>query len=432
MDIMKFMIEKKDYIKSRIEEETDEKEIKRLNEELMSVINEIAETKANEKAEIAYTEKIKEVEEKAMKEAMNATKVPDIKITEQGTYKGMNLKHCVGKAAALHPALMDGMRNDYQGVERMAKLFYDLADNAMARPTMQKATMVGVTSDALGGYITPTDERMEILGYLRQSSVALQDARVESMTGDKMTFPVELYNAVAAFRDESGGVGATSATFSQATLTTKGLDGYVVASKELVADSPTLIATLMSQFIEATAKKIDSAAFLGTGNPVSGVFTAATGYSSTFSATSTNFSALLSTNIDDLLSKVFARVQDTSRCRWYVHPAVFYKYLKALKDKNGQYLFWDSIGGPGMAGTFGGFPVRYVHQAQAVTGTGKTLAAFGDLSGMLIGERLSSMQMFYDPYHSAANGLDRFFWFTRWAFNYALPQKMGRLRSSAT
>jgi HK97 family phage major capsid protein len=431
MDIMKFMNEKKDYIKSRIEEETDEKEIKRLNEELVSVINEIAEIKAEEKSKVAFENKVKVMEEEAMKKAMNELKTLDVKVEQAGEYKGMNLKRCVAIAGQKHPSIAQGIRDNYAGVEKVAKLFYDMADQAMARPTLQKATMVGGT-DALGGYITPTDERMEILGYMRQSSVALQDARVESMTSDKMTFPVELYNATATVRSESGSVTATSATFNIATLSTVGIDGYVAASKELVMDSPTLIATLMSQFIEATAKRIDSAAFIGTGSPVSGVFTAKTGYSATFNTGSTNFSALLASDIDELLGKVFATVQDTARCRWYVHPTVFYRYLKGLKNSEGNYLYWDPIGGQGTPGSFAGFPVRYVHQAQAVTGNGKTLAAFGDLTGMLIGERLSTMQMFYDPYVSAANGLDRFFWFTRWAFNYALPNKMGRMLSAAT
>ena len=431
MDVMKILGEKKEMIKHMIEKETDEKELKKLNEQLVSVVEEIADVKAEEKAGKTLDEKMKEIEEKAMKAAMEtAPKESRIEVTQAGEYKGVSLKRVVAEAGAKSPAIARKAKDNYEGAEKVAKLVTDMVQRSMAQPT-QKAAMIGGT-DALGGYITPTEERMEILGYMRETSIALQDARIERMTSDTMTFPKELFNAVVDFRAESGSVGATSATFEQVSLATKGLDGYVLASKEIVADSPTLIATLMSQLTEATAKKIDSAVFIGTGDPVSGVFGEAAGYSVEFDSGSTAFSELLAGNIDSLLAEVFKTVQDTSRLRWYVHPAVFYRYIKGLKNSDGDYLYWDSIGGLGVPGNFAGFPVRFVHQAPSVSAADTALAAFGDLSGMIIGERLSTMQLFYDPYVSAGSGQDRFYWFTRWAFNFALPKKLGRVLTAAT
>ena len=67
-----------------------------------------------------------------------------------------------------------------------------------------------------------------------------------------------------------------------------------------------------------------------------------------------------------------------------------------------------------------------VYQAPYTTGAAKTLAVFGDLEGVIIGERLGATSMFFDPYTSASNGLDRYFWFTRFAFNLALANKFGK------
>lgn len=432
MDMIKELEKRKTLVKKLIDTEVDEKEVAKLNDELIEIVEEIATIKAEAKV----AEKAKEKELEAEKKEMKAkSDEPKVEITQQGMYKGVNLKRAIAEAGNLKASILDASKQDYGRVEAATKWFTDMVQNSMSRP-VEKATMVGLTTDALGGYITPTEERMELLAYMKQDSLALRDARVERMTGDKMTMPRELYNAVVAFRDESGAVGATSATFSQVTLSTKGIDGYVTASKELVADSPLLIATLMAQFIEGTAKKIDSAVFKGTGSPMSGVFTSAVTNSATF--TGVNFSSVTAAAIETIIGKVLSIPQDTTRLKWYAHPSVMYGILKAMRaggstTTDGPYLYWDSMRGPGVPPMFAGFPIEMAYQAptSATSAAAKTLAVFGDLSGVIIGERLNATSMFYDPYVSAANGHDRFFWFTRFAFNLAQVNKLGRIRSAA-
>jgi HK97 family phage major capsid protein len=426
MDMIKELEKRKTLVKKLINTEVDEKEIAKLNDELIEIVEEIATVKAEAKmAEKIEADKV-EAEKKEMKAKADE---PKVTITQAGEYKGVNLKRVVAEAGAKKSSILEASREDYAKVEGAAKWFVDMVDNARSRPMAQeKATMVGLTTDALGGYITPTEERMELLAYMKQDSLALRDCRVERMTGDTITLPKELYNAVVAIRNEDGGVGVTSATFSQVSLTTKGIDGYVVASKELVADSPLLIATLMAQFIEGTAKVIDSAVFRGGGSPMSGVFTSAVTTSASF--VGANFSSLTSTAIETILGKVLSRPQDTQRLKWYAHPSVFFSVMKALKaSTSGTYLYWDSWNGQGIPGTFAGFPIEYAYQAPFTTGSKNTLAVFGDLSGVIIGERLNATSMFYDPYTGAANGRDRFYWFTRFAFNLAQELKLGRVRS---
>jgi HK97 family phage major capsid protein len=430
MDMIKELEKRKTLVKKLIDAEVDEKEVAKLNDELIEIVEEIATIKAEAK----YTEKLEaEKVEAEKKEMKTKSDEPKVEITQTGMYKGINLKRAVAEAGQKKVSILEATKQDYGKVEAAAKWFIDMVDNAKSRP-VEKATMVGLTTDALGGYITPTEERMELLSYMKQDSLALRDARVERMTGDKVTLPKELYNAVVAIRNESGEVGATSATFSQITLSTKGIDGYVVASKELVADSPLLIATLMSQFIEGTAKIIDSAVFKGTGSPMSGIFTSAVTTSATY--TGVNFSSVTAAAIESILGQVLSRPQDTARLKWYAHPSVFYSYLKSLRaggstTTDGPYLFWDSVNGQGVPGRFAGFPIEYAYEAPYTTGAANTLAVFGDLTGVIIGERLNATSMFYDPYSSAANGHDRFYWFTRFAFSLAQELKLGRIRSAA-
>ena len=424
MDIMKALEEKKELIKGLIEKTEDEKEIKQLNEKLLGVVDEIAE----EKAKATYEAKLAELEEKQVKEAKAAKELKDvhIEVGNPAEYKGVNLKKAAYIAGMKNPDIAKTNKENPELCERLVKTFTDMASNAMERPNPMAKAMTGGTGTA-GGYLTETDERMEVIQYMRKSSVALQDATVIQMSTDTMTFPVENAKVTVALRSEGSAVTASSPTFTQATLNTVNFDGYTDASKELVMDSNTLIATLMSQFAEAGGQKIDSAAFRGTGSPVSGVFTAAAGYSEVFSTGSSNFSALLSSNLDGIIGKVMATPQDTAKLKWYVHPTVAWRYLKTLKDSDGNYLYMNTALDEGSMSRLLGFPVRFVYEAPAATGASTVLAGFGDLSGMYIGERLNTMQLFYDPYTDAANGNDRFYWYTRWAFDFPLPNKFGRI-----
>jgi HK97 family phage major capsid protein len=159
---------------------------------------------------------------------------------------------------------------------------------------------------------------------------------------------------------------------------------------------------------------------------MSGVFTAAAGYSEVFAAGSTNFSELLATNVDGIIGKVLATKQDTSKLKWYGHPSVMMRYFQTLKDSNGDYLYANNKDGTGVGNVLG-YPVRYVYEATAATASGGCMAVFGDLSGVYLGERLNAMSLFYDPYSDAVKGNDRFYWYTRWAFNLAQANKFGRI-----
>ena len=431
MDKIKELEEKKVLVKELISKADTDAEVQKYNEQLLQIVEDIATAKVE--AKMAEQKEADALE--AVKKEMKAkADMPKIEIVQAGSYNGVNLKRAVAKARELNPSIHEAAKIDYARVESTAKWFTDLTQNARRSP-VEKANVSALT-DAQGGYITPTEEiTSEVLGYMKQDSVALRYARIVNMTSDKMTIPKELYNAVVAVRKQEGAVGATSATFALTTLSTVGLDGYVAASKEIGADSPILVATLMSQFLEATAKKIDSAVFNGTGDPMSGIFSSTVTQSVTF--TGVNFSSVTAAAIQSIIGKVLSIPQDVAKLKWFAHPSVIYNNLVALRaggstTTDGPYLFYDATSPTGGAvKNYAGWPIEMVYQAPYTTGAAKTLAVFGDLEGVIIGERLGATSMFFDPYTNATNGLDRYFWFTRFAFNLALANKFGRIRTAA-
>lgn len=438
MDEIKRLTEKKEMLNRLVKSATDTAELKALGQEIDAINAEIMDAKAEAKAEKLVAEKMaqkeKELEEKQVKEAqkLKELKEANLKVGTGDNYKGVNLKKASYIAGQKNPDMKQTAKDNPDLAERLVKTFTDMAEGAgiPLDGTAGKKSMTGGTGTA-GGYLTATDERMEVVSYMRKSSIALEDCNVIQMSGDTMTFPKENGKVTVTLRGEGSAVTATSPTFTQIELATKNIDAYTDASKELVMDSDTLIATLMSQFVEAGGQALDDYVFTGTGSPMSGIFTAAAGYSEVFSSGSTNFSELLTTNVDSIIGKVLATKQDTSKLKWYGHPSVMIRYFQTLKDSNDDYLYAQNKTGTGVGNVLG-YPVKYVYEATAASAAGGCMAVFGDLTGVYLGERLNNMSLFYDPYTDAANGNDRFFWYTRWAFNLAQNLKFGRIVSAGS
>jgi HK97 family phage major capsid protein len=436
MDYLKILEEKKALVKDLFNKAETDEDRQKYADQYEAVMEQIA----TEKARLAAKEEKKAAEDKAAEDAVKAAQkrapIPDVKITEAGEYKGVNLKRAVAiakhKAREVNENVYKLMERDYEATEKVAKHWTELVLRALQSPfpDVQKAGQVGGT-DAYGGYITPTDERLEVLAYMRETSVALQDAHIEQLTTDTMTVPVEEEAVTVAFRDEGSAVTADSAKFAQRTIATKNLDAYVPASKEVVQDASQLVGILMAQFNEAIGKKVDSAVFKADADgPASGILSARCGYSQNFATDSAHFSMILEADLRGIVSKVLARPQDEARLRWYGHPSPIWNYIKALKDGDSRPLFYDTVGGD--PARMVGYPIRYAYRMPSASEAATAFLAFGDLSGYWIGERLTTMSLFYDPYSDAANGNDRFFLFTRWGFDFALPNKMGRVVTGAT
>jgi HK97 family phage major capsid protein len=184
----------------------------------------------------------------------------------------------------------------------------------------------------------------------------------------------------------------------------------------------------MSQFVEAIGQKLDSAAFIGTGDPVSGVFLS-TGYSEVFSSGSTNFSALLEVNLRNVIGKI-----PTSRlggAKWYGHRTPVWTYLYGLKDGDSRPLFIPSMT-EGVPHRLYGYPLEMPEQSKSTSAVATGMLVFGNLKGFWIGERLGRISLFVNPYSLSTKYQTIFLMFTRWGFAHALPNQYARIVTAAS
>lgn len=426
-------------LKRLIANTNDETELKKLNEELVEAIREEEREKVEKEIKQKLEEDLKKEKEKLELE------LKKVKATGYGLgviepqplpeYKGYSLRKAADYAireferSPRLKGLIPKVKADPDKFEGVLKTFVDLYDNAVRSPVTKAAMAEGTGST--GGYLVPEEQRMELLSYVRETSVALEDCTIINMASDVMTIPRELTKVSVAFTSEGNDATESDPTFDQVTLTANRMDAYSIASNELIQDTGVpggVAGVLLAQFVEAIGQKIDSAVFNGTGSPVSGVFNYA-GYSQVFSSGSTNFSALLESDLRAIIAKIPS--SRLANAKWYGHRSPVWTYIYGLKDSQNRLLFIPSMNQANPHMLYG-YPVRLVEQAPSTSAAYTGFLVFGDLRGFYIGERLTNISLFVDPYSRSTKYQTLFLMFTRWAFAHALPNYYGRIVTAAS
>jgi len=431
-------VNKIELLRKLIAQETDEEELRKLNDELVKAIEKEAADKARADADKEILDlqgKLELATAKARSHGLHFEDDP--KVTEVAEYKGFNLKReksLLMSDPRTPQTVRELYKSDPERAERMAKFWVDLIARAYSNPTKGGAALKAAQSetDALGGYLTPPEQRSELLYYIRERSVAMGLCTHMPMVSDTMDVNAENVKVNVGWNSEAAQATETSATFSQTRLTANRLDAYVKSSNELLDDALVqggLVADLVSQFTEAVGLKIDSTVFQGTGDPFSGVFIS-NGISAVFSSGSTHFSALLESNLRDILAKI--KPQWLNRFRWIMNHYVFWDVLGGVKDQYGRYMFLDNQRGGPMQVL--GYPVSLATQAPgaAADAAGQGFIVGGDMSGVIIGDRLTNIRLFVDPYSASLNYQTIFLLFTRWGFADVLPDYRGRIVTAAS
>lgn len=358
----------------------------------------------------AENEELKKAREEAVQKAAVQKSEPEVTVKGGAEeYRGVdlgrahksfvNIQHRKGNPEAARLAEDDGTKD-------LLKAFIDYSMN----------TKDMNNTDANGGYLNP-QQQGDLMAYARLNSVALRRAMSINMQSDYMRVPVENAKVSLGFTAEDTEASETSATFTQAELTAKDLDGYADVSMHLEMDSATPIAALLlDQFTESYGQLIDSAVFAGTGDPVSGIFLGY-GRSEQFDTGSTSFSEVLATNLINAIGKL--ELPRRRNAAWYVGRTALWTYINNLKDANDNpYLARDFTSA--VSQRLLGYPVEEIEDAPA-DAAGTAMAVFGDLEGMIIGNRLSNLTLFRDPYSLSTNHYVRYVFWTRLAFANALP-----------
>jgi HK97 family phage major capsid protein len=201
----------------------------------------------------------------------------------------------------------------------------------------------------------------------------------------------------------TGGVGEGSAitegsfSGSSVTLTIQTLAAYVLASRELLADSTVDMAPyILKQMAQTISFGADSAAYIGAGGANQtdagyiGIFQAAqenTNLAATADAGNTTVDALGLQDFVRCLTTVSPIVLKRKAC-WFVHPQIL-ALVALVRDKNGRPIFqtWNEVPTPGAIGSILGYPVKVVAVAPSTSAAGQPVLAFGDPDGMAVGIR---------------------------------------------
>src|SRR5512139_1956286 len=136
---------------------------------------------------------------------------------------------------------------------------YALASSPMALAAAQKAAMAE-GAEATGKVLRMDDVRTELISYIRDVSIALQDCTLVQMNSDIQTWPKELTSVSVGYGAEADEASESDPTFEDVTLTARKMHAYSVCSNELIQDTfinGGIVAVLLPQFVEAVGQKVD-------------------------------------------------------------------------------------------------------------------------------------------------------------------------------
>jgi HK97 family phage major capsid protein len=453
--ILKGQLKDKERLINLTEDEADLKALQAERDDIIKQIGaeeakaEMAEANEETKKALKEAEEIKKAYSVEKEEKVKATTQPEIKVVSPGMYKGYNLKQELGfcqmgenvgnrQLFKDYPSIRKRMNERPEMAERVLKVMIDLHERATDPGRINRARNIKAAlqegTDSEGGYIVPTEERSELLAYAREASVALRECRVINMSTLSMTIPAEDGKISVAYTDEESQATESEPTFAQVTLTAKRMDAWGVTSNELLDDAVVnggIAGMLLDQIVEAVALKVDSTVFKGGGDPVSGMFTAKAGYSEVFGSGSTHFSEILESNVRGIVSKLNPPDYETNG-RFVTHYTSLWQYINGLQDTTGRPMFHDTTNGQKDQRRLWGFPIDVSSQAPGTSAVSTAIAIFGDLTGWIIGERMTNIDLLWDPYTKMDYYQTRYAFFTRWGYAAALPNKIGRIMTAAS
>jgi len=410
---------KLDMLKSLVEKTTDKAELDKLNTEILAEIR--AEEKAKLEKELA--DKAADAERAAAiaKSEEAKPKHSGIEVGLPDIYKGRRFK-----------VNMDGLKavghtfKDDKKAEIVTKTWLDRL--------AEKAVVGQSTTGNVGGFAIAPEYPSIYFEYASEYSRALQICDNIAMNSNVMYVPTESSRVSVAQTSEGTDATVTSAVFAQTTLTAVRFDAFGGITNELLQDQNyPVVPILIRQFTEAIGQKVDSAVFNGTGSPMSSVFSSAAGYSVVLGSGSSTFAAVGFSSFFDVVAKIpTARLRNA---KWVCNRTPLWTYIYQIRDAASRPVFITNIdrgGGDAPEGKILGMPVIQLETGPSTTAVSTAITVLGDFSGVKIGHRLDSIDLFMDPYSIAKSNQTQFYLFTRWAFALALPNQFCRLVTAAS
>ncbi len=279
-----------------------------------------------------------------------------------------------------------------------------------------------VSSGNTGGHLVPSEVVPDIFELARNSSIALRHSRLHVVgTGREITVPKELTHGSLSWVGESTQDTPSEPTFSAATLQLKGLRQTVEITNELLEDqSYDVVSHLFDQFTYLMASELDNQVFNGTGDPVSGLLTAACGYSTTLSGTA--FSTIVPANITSSIAKI-----QEGR----------YKDLRFIVGRTQNHLLHSSstaqlnpvVDPFDKLNRLYGFPVEVCEKVSSTDGSGKPFGVIGNFKSYIL-VRHKDLAFQRDPYGKFDTNVTRLRFMSRWAFDIGDANSFCRLMTA--
>ncbi len=271
----------------------------------------------------------------------------------------------------------------------------------------QKATDMSEGSDAVGGYAVPVEYEGDLVRLARDASFLLQNATVIPMGSSVRKYPAELTHVSNTWEDEAGEINEQNPTLAQVTLTAKKLASLTTGiSSELLSDAMfDIVGWLTEQFMYTQGLELDNQALNGTGSPLSGVLTAACGYSVILESTilgSTNFSAITADKLSEMIYKLAE--SDAVNAKFVFNRLIMH-YIRTQKDSNGQHI-WQKPA-EGRPGTIWETPYIQSVKAPGTTGASTAFVALGNWKYFYVGQR-QGLSIAVDPFTDFAKDQVRF------------------------
>jgi len=287
----------------------------------------------------------------------------------------------------------------------------------------RKTGTTGLGASGNNSFPVPDIVEAEILAYARESSVAMQYARMVDMVSEKQSYPVEATGVAVTW---GGTTSESSPTATEAELTASELSAFSEVRKTLLADTRSdIVSWLMEMMAESVGLELDNQVFNGTGSPVSGIMTALCGYSVNMGTGSTAFSQISHSQLSETISKLDGLRKRNAR--FFMHGSILH-YVRLLADDNSRPIFLETIGSA-IPPQIYGYPYSEVTNMPSTSATATAFIGFGNLQHFMIGRRLDTMTL---EVNTQANTpfTTNTVWFkiyNRWALTLALPNGFVRV-----
>ena len=237
---------------------------------------------------------------------------------------------------------------------------------------------LSVGEESKGGYLVPDEFHRQLVQSLEEHNVMRKISRVISTASGELQIPIVASDGTAAWLTEASGIPASDVEFGQVMLGAYKLGTMIRVSQELLDDSAFSIDAFIAKDFGRRIGVLEEEAFVvGDGNKKpTGVLT---------DAQTVKAASAVDLTFDDVMNLVHQLKPP------YRNQAVFFvndstvKLLRQIKDKNGCYLWQESLMGA-TPNKLLGYPV-YVSRFMPTVAQNAKVLAFGDFDYYWIGDR---------------------------------------------